>query len=313
VSRLSPHRAESHPTIAARRVAVVLCPEEQRAGWVAMKLRSNHFQVKVANRPEHASEIVAETSSLSLLAVQGPVDHLPCWSAVESIRVAHPELPVLWLCASGGQGEPPAERTRQARGVTFVDRAQLLDRAEALLECRPYPGAIIDAVSRAPVDTLREQFQAEAELLSISLKLTRHTLSSLVSLIPLAGQGYSGRLVLHADRRQLARLRRRLVPTRGRITDAELADLGGELLNQTAGRIKAALRPYGTIQVGLPVVVGAGSLPAARPGGPDLLLDLALFGRHLFLELSLPPIDVAAPLPETAVIDPLGAGELSFL
>jgi hypothetical protein len=272
-----------------------------------MKLRANEFRVVVTSGAEQATAAIARMPWLSLLVAQAPVDHQGCWAAVEAVRAAHPELPVLWVRSGRDEGAAPADR----EDFAFADRREVVAKAEALLGHRFYPAFLIDLVSQAAVDTMREQFDTDAELLSVSIKLTRNTFGEVVPMLPLGGSGVSGQLALNTVESQLARIRGRLRPRKVRLTLGDLGDLGGELLNQTAGRIKAGLRRFGNIELGLPVILTGKTLMRRSSPAPTLLFDFAVFGRHLFLEFSLTALDlsgsVGAPAPEQ-----LGAGELSF-
>jgi CheY-specific phosphatase CheX len=299
---------EGVPRIAARKYALVIRPERRRRGSLVMKLRANDFRVVVSSGAEQARAAIARMPWLSLLVAQGPLDDQGCWAAVEAVRAAHPELPVLWVRSGRDEAQAPADRDDFA----FADRCEVVAKAEALLGHRFYPAFLIDLVSRAAVDTLREQFETEAELLSVSLKLTRNTFGEVVPILPLGGDGVSGQLALDTVESQLARIRSRMRPRKLRLTLGDLGDLGGELLNQTAGRIKAGLRQFGNIELGLPVILTGKTLMSRSSPAPTLLFDFAVFGRHLFLEFSLTALDAAATLAPAAV-DQLGAGELSFL
>jgi CheY-specific phosphatase CheX len=297
---------ESIPRIAARKYALVIRPDG-RAGSLAMKLRANEFRVTVSSGAEQARAAIDRMPWLSLLVAQAPLDHQGCWAAVEAVRAAHPELPVLWVRSGCDEGEAPADRDDFA----FADRREVVAKAEALLGHRFYPAFLIDLVSQAAVDTMREQFDTEAELLSVSLKLTRNTFGEVVPMLPLGGSGVSGQLALNTVESQLARIRGRMRPRKVRFSLGDLGDLGGELLNQTAGRIKAGLRPFGTIELGLPVILTGKTLMRRSSPAPTLLFDFAVFGRHLFLEFSLTALDLSAGLTAPPP-DQLGAGELSF-
>jgi CheY-specific phosphatase CheX len=225
---------------------------------------------------------------------------------VQTVRRDHPELPILRVRSS-------EDDVAGADEVQVVDRAELLGRAERLLVQRAYPASMLEAVPRAATDTLREAFNTDAELLSVSLKLTRHMLGRVVPVLPLSGPGISGHLVLNVVSPQLRRIHRSSFPSATRVTIRDLGDLGGELLNQTAGRIKGALRATVAIELGLPMVITGENLTlrVASPA-PTVLFDFAAFGRHLFLEFALAATDEAAAAPEIGGVEQLAAGELSL-
>lgn len=299
---------EDLPGIAARKYAVVLRPGSGAPGAVAMKLRSNQFRVAETHGPADTLAAIGRMPWLSLLVAEGPLD-LPAYQAVvETVRRDHPELPILRVRAAG------ENRVLHEDGeIPVVDRAELLTRAEDLLVQRAYPASMLDAVARSATDTLREGFNTEAELLSTSLKLTRHMLGRVVPVLPLSGPGISGHLVLNVVSPQLRRIHRSSFPSATRATTRDLGDLGGELLNQTAGRIKGALRTTIAIELGLPMVITGENLTLrVTSPAPTVLFDFAAFGRHLFLEFALAATEHAAAAPAIADVEQLGAGELSF-
>jgi CheY-specific phosphatase CheX len=292
------------PRIAARKYALVLRPDQARPSTLVMKLRANAFRVAVTSQPDAALEAIDRMPWLSLLVAQEPVDEQASTALVEAVRDSHPELPILWIRSTSDAAVPDR--------VAIADGRDVIEKAEALLGQRFYPAFMIDTVASALVATLGDQFRTEAELLCVSLKLTRNPLGDVVPMLPVHGTGVAGHLVLGTSKAQLRRIHQRVLPAQGRLTVRELGDLGGELLNQTAGRIKAGLGRFGLIQLGLPVVVTGKNLTLRSPrAAPALIFDFAVFGRHLFLELSLSTMDLTETT-EPAHREVLGAGELSF-
>jgi hypothetical protein len=305
--RAASHAAgEDLPEIAARKYAVVFRPQLAAPAGVAMKLRSNQFRVAETHGPADTLAAIGRMPWLSLLVAEGPVDAPAYQAVVQTVRRDHPELPILRVRSSEDDLAAGDE-------VPVVDRAELLDRAERLLVQRAYPASMLAAVPRAAIDTLREAFNTDAELLSVSLKLTRHMLGRVVPLLPLGGRGISGHLVLNVVSPQLRRIHRSSFPSATRVSTRELGDLGGELLNQTAGRLKGALRAAVAIELGLPMVITGENLTLrVTSPAPTVLFDFAAFGRHLFLEFALAATEEAAAAPHIADVEQLAAGELSL-
>ena len=197
------------------------------------------------------------------------------------------------------------------------DAARSSRRPKTLLSHRFYPDFMVDAVAQSAVETLSEAYRTDAEFISVSLKLTRNTLGEIIPVMPFSGVGVSGHIVLDAAEGQLRRIHERVLTKREASTAHSLGDLGGEILNQTLGRLKTKLGRFGIpIVVGLPMVVMGKEVSVRSPrAAPALLFDFNAFdGRHLFVEFSLTTMDLTgAHAPTDTDTDNLAAGELSFL
>jgi CheY-specific phosphatase CheX len=303
---------DNGPRIMARKYALVLRPEQHAPHWLVMKLRASDFRVAVTNRAQEVVGVVDRMPWLSLLVADGPMEDSVYADALRRVSEKHPELPILWIRPeSSGAAETPASGP-----MAYTGRKEIIEKAEALLSRRFYPAFMVDAVTESTLETLREAFLVEAEFISVSLKLTRNTLGEIIPVLPFSGQGVSGHLVLDAPESNLRRIHEKVLPKKEASLHS-LGDLGGEILNQTLGRIKAKLGRFGVpIELGLPMVVmGKEIILRSRRAAPALIFDFAVFGSgHLFVEFSLTTMDLtgAHPPSETAA-ENLLAGDLTFL
>jgi CheY-specific phosphatase CheX len=302
---------ENTPRIMARKYALVLRPEQHQPHWLVMKLRASDFRVAVTNRAREVVGAVDRMPWLSLLVADGPLDDVHYAEALKEVREKHPELPILWI----RQDETATSAVPADAPTAFAGRKEVIEKAETLLSRRFYPAFMVDAVAESTLETLREGYRVEAEFISVSLKLTRNTLGEIIPVLPFSGSGVSGHLVLDAAEGQLRRIHERFLSKKEPSTPHSLGDLGGEILNQTLGRVKAKFGRFGVpIELGLPMVVmGKEVILRSRRAAPALIFDFAVFGdRHLFVEFSLTSLDLTGAHPPTET-DNLVAGELSFL
>jgi CheY-specific phosphatase CheX len=302
---------ENAPRIMARKYALVLRPEQQTPHWLVMKLRASDFRVAVTNRAQEVLGAVDRMPWLSLLVADGAIEDTVYADALRRVREKHPELPILWI-------RPDEILESQAptdAAVAFTGRKEIIEKAEALLSRRFYPAFMVDAVSESTLETLREAYGVEAEFISVSLKLTRNMLGEIIPVLPFSGPGVSGHLVLDAPEGKLRRIHERVLPGKEPSVHA-LGDLGGEILNQTLGRLKAKFSRFGVpIELGLPMVVmGKEVILRSRRAAPALIFDFAVFNHaHLFVEFSLTTMDLTGAHVPTETSEHLLAGELTFL
>jgi CheY-specific phosphatase CheX len=276
-----------------------------------MKLRASDFRVAVTNRAREVVGAVDRMPWLSLLVADGPVDDAHYTEALREVRAKHPELPILWIRPD----EAPPSDTPASSHTAYAGRKEVIEKAETLLSRRFYPAFMVDAVAESTLETLRDGYRIEAEFISVSLKLTRNTLGEIIPVLPFSGPSVSGHLVLDAAEGQLRRIHERVLSKKEVSTPHSLGDLGGEILNQSLGRLKAKFSRFGVpIELGLPMVVmGKEVILRSRLAAPALIFDFAVFGgRHLFVEFSLTSMDLTGAHPPTDT-DHLDAGELSFL
>jgi CheY-specific phosphatase CheX len=304
---------DNGPRIMARKYALVLRPEQHQPHWLVMKLRASDFRVAVTNRAQEVVGAVDRMPWLSLLVADGPTEDSVYADALRRVSEKHPELPILWIRPdeSTGGAEAPA-----GAPVAYTGRKEIIEKAEALLGRRFYPAFMVDAVTESTLETLREAYRVEAEFISVSLKLTRNTLGEIIPVLPFSGPGVSGHLVLDAPEGKLRRIHEKVLPKKDASPHA-LGDMGGEILNQTMGRIKTKLSRFGVpIELGLPMVVmGKEIILRSRRAAPALIFDFAVFGSgHLFVEFSLTTMDLTgAHVPSETAPENLMAGELTFL
>jgi CheY-specific phosphatase CheX len=310
---------ENTPRIMARKYALVLRPEQHQPHWLVMKLRASDFRVAVTNRACEVVGAVDRMPWLSLLIADGSPGDSQFSDALRQVREKHPELPILWLRADeAAADETPwgiEKATQTGTHTAYTGRREIIEKAETLLSRRFYPAFMVDAVSESILETLLDGYRTEAEFISVSLKLTRNTLGEIIPVLPFSGPGVSGHLVLDAPEGQLRRIHERVFSRKEPSTLHSLGDLGGEILNQTLGRLKAKLGRFGVpIELGLPLVVmGKEVSLRSRRAAPALLFDFNAFGgRHLFFEFSLTTMDLTGAHAPTDT-DNLVAGELSFL
>jgi CheY-specific phosphatase CheX len=298
------------PLIAARKYALVVTPSRGMLGSLIMRLRSNGFRVAVAPKLGAVLSAIERTPWLSLLVIDGSAVTTKAAVAAREVRQKHPELPILWVEA--------AQRPEAAFDTNVVvasAKAQdILQKTEGLLAQRFYPGFLLDGVAESTLSVLRETFQAEAELLSVSLKLTRSPLGTLIPVLNFAGGDLSGHLVLNTSPTELRALRRKII--RGSLSrgQADLGDLGGELLNQVLGRLKAHAHRYGMkFELGLPMIITGEKTVLRFPrAAPSAIFDFAAVDRHIYLEFSLTTMELSGS-PEVADAEGLEAGEICFL
>jgi CheY-specific phosphatase CheX len=304
---------ESRPRIMARKYALVLRPEQHQPHWLVMKLRAADFRVAVTNRAQDVVGVIDRMPWLSLLVADGSLEDSVYADALRRVREKHPELPILWIRPDEtAQAEAPSDSS-----MAFTGRKEIIEKAEALLSQRFYPAFMLDAVAESTLETLRDGYRVEAEFISVSLKLTRNTLGEIIPVLPFSGVGVSGHLVLDAPESKLRRIHERVLPKKEASAYA-LGDLGGEILNQTLGRLKAKFSRFGVpIELGLPMVVmGKEVILRSRRAAPAVIFDFAVFtNAHLFVEFSLTTMDLTgAHVPaENTAEHLLAAGELSFL
>jgi CheY-specific phosphatase CheX len=303
---------ENGPRIMARKYALVLRAEQQQPHWLVMKLRASDFRVAVTNRAQEVVGAVDRMPWLSLLVADGSLEDSVYAEALRRVREKHPELPILWIRPDEtAETEVPSDSP-----VAFTGRKEIIEKAEALLSRRFYPAFMLDAVAESTLETLREAYRVEAEFISVSLKLTRNTLGEIIPVLPFSGPGVSGHLVLDAPESKLRRIHERVLPKKEASVHA-LGDLGGEILNQTLGRLKAKFSRFGVpIELGLPIVVmGKEVILRSRRAAPALIFDFAVFSSaHLFVEFSLTSMDLTgAHIPSESTAEHLMSGELSFL
>ncbi len=302
---------ENTPRIMARKYALVLRPEQQPPHWLVMKLRASDFRVAVTNRAQEVVGAVDRMPWLSLLVADGTMKDSVYAEAVRKVHEKHPELPILWIHPEEMTQSPaPADSP-----VAFAGRLEIVEKAEALLSRRFYPAFLVDAVSESTIETLRDGYHLDAQFISVSLKLTRNMLGEIIPVLPFSGPGVSGHLVLDAPESKLRRIHERVLAGKEASPQA-LGDLGGEILNQTLGRLKARLSRFGVpIDLGLPMVVmGKEVILRSRRAAPALMFDFAVFSNaHLFLEFSLTTMDLTGAHVPTETTEHLLAGELSFL
>ena len=234
------HPVDVTPRIAARKFALVVRQDPRRAGGLVMRLRASDFRVAITNRCDQLLETIDRTPWLSLLVAEGAADAPDYVAAIADVREKHPELPILWVQPEGAGGAAAAPG-----GVTFADRKDMVEKAEELLGRRFYPSFMVDAVVQSVLETLRHGFNTEAEFISVSLRLTRNALVDVIPMLPFGGRGIAGHLALSTLPSQFRRIHDWVLPKKGPLTDCEKGDLGGELLNQTAGFIKSALSRFG--------------------------------------------------------------------
>jgi CheY-specific phosphatase CheX len=305
---------ENRPRIMARKYALVLRPEQQSPHWLVMKLRASDFRVAVTNRAQEVVGAVDRMPWLSLLVADGSMQDSAYADALRRVSEKHPELPILWIRPdeSAGAAETPANSS-----MAYTGRKEIIEKAEALLSRRFYPAFMVDAVTESTLETLSEAYRVEAEFISVSLKLVRTTLGEIIPVLPFSGPGVSGNLVLDAPESQLRRIHDRVLPAKEAASLHALGDLGGEILNQTLGRLKAKLSRFGVpIELGLPMVVmGKEIILRSRRAAPALIFDFAVFDSgHLFVEFSLTTMDLTgAHAPSENAVENLVAGELTFL
>jgi CheY-specific phosphatase CheX len=302
---------ENTPRIMARKYALVLRPEQHQPHWLVMKLRASDFRVAVTNRAREVVGAVDRMPWLSLLVADASVDDAHYADALKEVRERHPELPILWIRPD----EAPDGETPPGSPTAYAGRKEVIEKAETLLSRRFYPGFMVDAVADSALETLREAYRVETDFISVSLKLTRNTLGEIIPVLPFSGPGVSGHLVLDAAEPQLRRIHEWVLSRKEPSTPHALGDLGGEMLNQTLGRLKAKFSRFGVpIELGLPMVVmGKELVLRSRRAAPALIFDFAVFGdRHLFVEFSLTSMDLTGAHAPTET-DHLVAGELSFL
>jgi len=301
--------SDTRPLIAGRKYALVVSPHPKALESLVMRLRANGFRVALAHSLEDTLTIIERMPWLSLLVVDGSaVDRSPPL-AIRRVRDKHPELPVLWVTPD----EVPDVDLVPDMMVASSREKDVIQKTEGLLGRRYYPAFIVEGLTTCTTDALQEAFSTDAELLSVSLKLTRTPLGNIIPILAFAGRDLSGHLVLNASESEFRMLRRKVVRTPVE-ESADLGDLGGEMLNQILGRLKAHCLRYGiTIELGLPMVVTGEKVTLRFPrAAPGIVFDFYALGRHLYVEFSVTSMDVSAD-PTATEIDGLRAGELSFL
>lgn len=229
---------------------------------------------------------------------------------LRQIRQHHPHLPALWV----GQGSEKAPE-----GFEFlVHEGQELSNLDGMvagaLYRQVYADWLVDVVSDAATDTLKQSFALESNLVDVRLRANQWSLSGVTALVQFQGAGAAGRMMVNASEELLSVLVERSLGADSRGLGAAM-ELCGELANQILGRIKSALaRRRIDLMLGIPLVLkGEDVVLRQVERQPSLLLHLASDLGPVFVELGLARLAAATVGPPAVEEDvALATGEIEF-
>jgi CheY-specific phosphatase CheX len=310
MSPAEPAVADSRPLLAARKYALVMRPKDKGLNWLVHILRANGFRVAVGQRFEEILDVIAATPWLSLLVLDTAGLKRSDIARLSEVQEKHPELPILCIAPAGA----PTAPIGGIPTVPMTDPNDIMAQAEGMLSRRFYPDFVLDGMRACAAETLREGFKTEAQLLSVSLKLTRSVVGKMVPFISFCGPGVSGHMVLNTPAARLRSMYRRVLARKTTPSLEDLGDLAGEILNQVLGRLKSHCARYGVaFDLGLPVVATGERVIVRVPrAAPAVVFDLGVPGGHIFLEFSLTSIDLGESRSAPASPE-IPSGEISFL
>jgi CheY-specific phosphatase CheX len=305
-----PAAVDSRPLIAARKYALVMRPKDKTLNWLVHILRANGFRVAVGQRFEDILDVIAASPWLSLLVLDTSGLKKADAARLAEVQERHPELPILCIAPPNAPSAPVAGIPT----VPLTNAEDIMARAEQMLSRRFYPDFVLEGMRTSAPETLREGFKTEAQLLGVSLKLTRAVFGKMVPFISFCGPGVSGHMVLNTPVARLRSMYRRLLPRKGAPSQDDLGDLAGEVLNQVLGKLKSHCARYGVaFDLGLPVVATGERVVVRVPrAAPAVVFDLGVPGGHLLLEFSLTSMDLSESRPAPPAAE-IASGEISFL